>query len=43
MFFVIAFAPYAVRVILIMQGVFLVAMEDGFSLVNILFFHDFFC
>ena len=41
MFFVIAFAPYAVRVILIMIGVFLIAMGDGFSLISRLFTHSF--
>ena len=39
MFFVTAFAFYVVRVVLIMQGVFLVAMGDGFSLIDILSFH----
>ena len=39
MFFVIAFAPYIVRVILIMLNVFLVTMENGFSLIS---FHSFF-
>ena len=39
MFSVTAFAPYAVRVVLIMIGVFLVAMGDGFSLVDILSFN----
>ena len=43
MFFVIAFAFFAMRVIFIILSVFLIAMEDGFSLINILSFHDFLC
>ena len=41
MFFVIAFALYAVRVILIIIGVFLIAMEDGFSSISRFFTHSF--
>ena len=37
----IAFALYAVRVILIMINVFLIAMKDGFSLISCLFTHPF--
>ena len=42
MFFVIAFAIYVVRVILIMLSVFLIAMKNEFSLINILSFYSFF-
>ena len=42
MFFVIAFAFYVVRVILIILSVFLIAIKDEFSLINILFFTHFF-
>ena len=41
MFFVIAFVPYAVRVILIMINVFLIVMGDGFSSIFRLFTHPF--
>ena len=41
MFFVIAFAPYAVRVILIIIGVFLIAMGDEFSSISRFFTHSF--
>ena len=41
MFFVIAFASYAVRVILIMISVFLIAMRNGFSSISRFFTHPF--